>query len=310
MYERQISLIGKESQKILSKKTIAILGLGALGSNSANLLARAGINLKLIDFDTIDETNLLSQSLYSYSDLKKSKAETAFKKLKEINPLIKIEFINALIDDSNLSLLNSDLVLDCTDNISTRLLINEYCYKNKIPLVHSAVLGYKGVIYNSLNSQPCLSCIYKSFSDEEKCEDFGVLNTIVSLISSISSNEAIKILLKENYEKSLLRINIKDNSIAKINVKKDRNCICCGIGKSLDFKKYRLCKNESSFSITPLKNTKIDEEKIRKSFKIKEVTNNSIIASYKNNDLIIYKNGKIIGNNFNKSIISLIYEDG
>ena len=309
MYERQISLIGKESQLNLNKKTITILGLGALGSNSANLLARAGINLKLIDFDTIDETNLLSQSLYNYNDLKKNKAETAYKKLKEINPLISINFINAIIDDSNLELLKSDLVLDCTDNISTRLLINEYCYKNKIPLVHSAVIGYKGVIYNSLDNQPCLSCIYKSFSNEEKCETFGVLNTIVSLISSIASNEVIKILLKENYEKALLRIDIKNNEIEKIITKKDKNCICCGLGESISFKTYKLCKNETSFIITPLKKIQINESNL-KNFKIKEKTNNSFLVSYKNQDLIIYKNGKIIGNNFKKDIINLIYENG
>jgi molybdopterin/thiamine biosynthesis adenylyltransferase len=310
MYERQIALIGKKNQKTLLNKTVTIIGLGSLGSNAANLLARSGVNLKLIDFDEIDETNLLSQSLYDFSDIGKKKAKISALKLMKINPLVKIKYYDALIDDSNLSLLDSDLVLDCTDNMATRLLINEYCYKNKIPLVHSAVIGYKGVIFNVISS-PCLSCIYKSFSDSEKCEDFGVLNTSVSLISSLAVNEIIKILLKKDHETSLLRINLESNTLQKIKVKQDKNCSCCGIGKSINYKQFKVCNNKKVSTITPIKNIKLDFKKLK--FNVINRTDNSITIKEDNIQLIIYSNGKILANtSFNKirDLISLIYENG
>ncbi|MBI4158940.1 HesA/MoeB/ThiF family protein [Candidatus Woesearchaeota archaeon] len=211
--------IGKKGQNILSKKIVTIVGLGALGTNTSSLLARSGINLKLIDFDKIDITNLQRQSLYEESDINKQKVTTSLNKLKKINSEIKIEIFNERLNDANLNLLKSDLVIDCTDNLTTRFLINDYCY-NKIPWIHTAAIKHTGVIFNILPKKPCLKCIYKKNLDLERCEEFGVLNTIVSLISSIAATQAIKILLKKDPEESLLRFNIWDNEIEKIKIKK------------------------------------------------------------------------------------------
>lgn len=225
-YSRQERLkeIGKKGQKTLSKKTVTIVGLGALGTNTALLLARAGINLKLIDFDKVDLTNLQRQSLYEESDINKEKSKTSLSKLKQINSEIKIESCNERLNNSNLNLLNSDLVIDCTDNLTTRFLINDYCY-NKIPWIHTAAIKYTGVIFNILPKKPCLKCIYKKNLDLERCEEYGVLNTTVSLTSSIAVTQAIKILLKKEPEESLIRFNIWKNEIEKINIKK--NCEKC-----------------------------------------------------------------------------------
>jgi len=220
-YSRQERLkeIGGKGQSILSKKTVTIVGLGALGTNTAQLLARSGINLKLIDFDKVDLTNLQRQALYEESDINKQKVKTSFNKLKKINSEIKIEIFNERLNNNNLNLLNSDLVIDCTDNLTARFLINDYCY-NKIPWIHTAAIKYTGVIFNILPKKPCLKCIYKTNLDLERCEEFGVLNTIVSLTSSIAATQAIKILLKKPIEESLIRFNIWSNEIEKIKVNK------------------------------------------------------------------------------------------
>lgn len=220
-YSRQERLleIGKKGQKILSKKTVTIVGLGALGTNTAQLLARAGINLKLIDFDKVDLTNLQRQALYEESDINKEKSKTSLNKLKKINSEIKIEIFNERLSNNNLKLLESDLVIDCTDNLTTRFLINDYCY-NKIPWIHTAAIKYTGVIFNILPKKPCLKCIYKKNLDLERCEEYGVLNTIVSLTSSIAATQAIKILLTKPIEESLIRFNIWNNEIEKIKIKK------------------------------------------------------------------------------------------
>lgn len=218
-YARQTAFLGKQAQKELSKKTVAIVGLGALGTNTSSLLARAGIHLKLIDFDKIDLTNLQRQSLYDEKDINKQKAVISKNKLKQINSEISITFFNERLNDSNLKLLDSDLVIDCTDNLTTRLLINDYCY-NKIPWIHTAAIRETGVIFNILKNKPCLRCIYKKNIDLERCEEFGVLNSIVSLTSSIAVTQAIKILLNKNPEKNLIRFNIWSNNLEKIKVSK------------------------------------------------------------------------------------------
>ena len=110
-------------------------------------------------------------------------------------------------------------MIDCTDNLTARFLINDYCY-NKIPWIHTAAIKYTGVIFNILPKKPCLKCIYKTNLDLERCEEFGVLNTIVSLTSSIAATQAIKILLKKPIEESLIRFNIWSNEIEKIKVNK------------------------------------------------------------------------------------------
>lgn len=223
-YARQERLIGKKAQKELSKKTVTIVGLGALGTNASSLLARAGINLKLIDFDKIDLTNLQRQSLYTEKDINNKKATVSKNKLKQINSEISITSFNERLNYSNLNLLDSDLVIDCTDNLTARFLINDYCY-NKIPWIHTAAIKETGVIFNILKNKPCLKCIYKKNIDLDRCEEFGVLNSIVSLTSSIAVTQAIKILLNKNPETSLIRFNIWSNNLEKIKVSK--NCEKC-----------------------------------------------------------------------------------
>ena len=223
-YSRQVALIGKQAQNKLSKKTVTILGLGALGSNIANLLARAGINLKLIDFDIVDLTNLQRQALYSEEDINKPKVIAAKERLSKINSEINIQIFNEKLTESNLKILNSDLIIDCTDNLTARFLLNDYCY-NKIPWIHTAAIKYTGVVYFILPKKPCLKCIYSKNTDIDNCQELGVLNTITALIASIASTQAINFLTNNKTEESMIRFNIQENKLEKIKV--TRRCKKC-----------------------------------------------------------------------------------
>jgi len=248
--------IGKKGQQKLRKSTLAIVGLGALGSNSAELLARAGIGkLLLIDRDIVELSNLQRQSLFDENDVGKAKAASAKEHLSRINSDINIDFF---IDDLNFENIvkilskNIGLILDCTDNLETRFLINDFSVKNKIPFVYSSAVGSKGYVFNIVpNKTPCLRCFLKEASQLDTCETAGVLNTITNLISSIQVNEAIKILLNKKLnaserderelarrsrkhltrsqlpEKNLLFFDIWNNEMSKIKVNKNKNCICC-----------------------------------------------------------------------------------
>src|SRR3989338_8417778 len=239
--------IGKEGQEKLKKSTIAIVGLGALGTNSAELLARAGIGkLLLIDRDIVELSNLQRQSLFEENDVGKPKALSAKEHLNKINNEVEFDvFVDDLSYDNIYDLIpikksndekntnknkkNISLILDCTDNLETRFLINDYCIKNKIPFIYSSAVGSKGYVFNVIpNKTPCLRCFLKEAAQLDTCETVGVLNTITNLISSIQVNEALKILLNKNdVEKSLLFFDIWKNELIKIKVNKNKNCICC-----------------------------------------------------------------------------------
>ena len=235
-YIRQeiFSEIGKKGQSKLRKSSVAIIGLGALGSIAAELLTRAGIGkLILTDRDIVELSNLQRQSLYDEHDIGKPKAMAAKEKLKKINSEIEIKIfvddlnynnINKIIKDKN-----ADLILDCTDNLETRFLINDFSVKNKIPFIYSSAVGSKGYVFNIVpdKNNPCLRCFLKDAAQLDTCETTGVLNTITHLIPSIQVNEAIKILLRKDFEKNLLFFDVWKNELMKIKINKNKNCECC-----------------------------------------------------------------------------------
>ncbi|MBS3171330.1 HesA/MoeB/ThiF family protein [Candidatus Woesearchaeota archaeon] len=227
-YMRQEKLIGKKNQELLSKKTVSIIGLGALGSVSAELLARAGIKkLVLIDRDNIELHNLQRQSLYIEEDVGKSKAVVIKEKLNKINKDIEIVSYFDNLDNENINLIKSDLILDCTDNLESRFLINEFSIKNKIPFIYASAIGTEGYLFNIVQNNACFNCIFKEIQGLETCETFGVLNSTTHLISSLQVNEAIKILLNQEYEKNLLYFNLKNNELIKIRINKSKDCSVC-----------------------------------------------------------------------------------
>ena len=224
--------IGKKGQEKLGKSTIAVVGLGALGSVSAQLLARAGIGKVIsVDRDVVELSNLQRQSLFDEKDIGKPKALAAKEHLAKINSDVKIDFFIEDLNYENIEKLFSGktgLILDCTDNLETRFLINDFSVKNRIPFIYASAVGSKGYVFDAIPGKTaCLRCFLKQASQLDTCETIGVLNTITNLISSIQVNEAIKILLNKDYEKELLFFDLWKNESIKIKVNRNKNCVCC-----------------------------------------------------------------------------------
>jgi adenylyltransferase/sulfurtransferase len=267
----------------LRKKTITIVGLGSLGSFTALLLAKNGINLNLIDFDKVSIENLSSQ-LYSRKDLKKYKTKALSKYLKKINPEINIKSINKRLISSNLKLLDSDLVIDCTDNLDTRFIIDSYVQK---PWIHTAAIKTIGLVYVVRNS---LSDLYNAKVSEDSCEQHGILNTAANMVASIAATQAIKILLEKDYEKDLIRFDIWNNSFDKVKVKPRKH------SKPLIIK---LCKNNYSVNI----NKKINLNNLSKEYKTTLRNKNIIMIKSENTKIIINNKGYIIFEDSNKEFV-------
>ncbi len=230
-YSRQVVFkkIGDKGQKTIRKSKVAIIGLGGLGTNSANLLARAGIGgLILVDRDVVELSNLQRQTLFTEDDIGKPKAVQVEKHLKEINPEVEIKVYSIDLTKDNVKKIKTDLILDCTDNLNTRYLINEYAIKAKIPWVHATCVKDLGEVFSVMPGKACYRCVYGDAQSLESCNSVGVLNTIVTMTSAIQVNEALKILLGKEYCMNLIRINIWKPELKLIKVRKNPKCNACG----------------------------------------------------------------------------------
>jgi molybdopterin-synthase adenylyltransferase len=230
-YSRQLLYknIGKNGQEKLKHSHVFIIGTGALGTVCSELLVRAGIGkTTLIDKDRIELSNLQRQFLFDESDVGKYKAKTSKEKLTKINSNVKIEAYSKILTSENISSIikKPDIVLGCTDNLISRFLLNDYCKKHNIHFVSGMVAGDKGYIFNILPGKPCFSCIYSKESCFN-CNSIGIINSASAIIGSIMAKEAIKILLGKKPEQNLLHVDIWNNTITKIKVKKNKTCKAC-----------------------------------------------------------------------------------
>ncbi len=194
-YSRQIALFGTKAQEKLKHSTVALVGIGGLGSFVATLLAFAGIGkLIIIDDGVVDLPDLNRQILYRWQDIGKKKVQCAKVALKAINPHIEIVAIDSKLDRSIAHILRaSDAVVDCLDNWPARILLNDICVNLGLPLVHGGVRGLSGQVMVILPGKTaCLRCILRGA--EEKTKMVPILGATVGVIGSIQAMETIKIL--------------------------------------------------------------------------------------------------------------------
>jgi len=222
-------VLGKNAEQ-LKDKNVVIIGVGGLGCTVANLLARLQVNLTLIDYDVVSLSNLERQILYDKDDLSKKKVKVAQKKLEQFT---NIKIIDEGIEENNIKKLipkNTDLMIDCTDNVKTRLILNRYCIKNKINWIYSGAICNIGAIYfiDNKNNGPCYECMQQDKDGQTSCE-IGVLNSLVVMVASMTVNIAVNYLTNGKIEDKLIRINMNDNNLIKINVKKNIKCSACGM---------------------------------------------------------------------------------
>ena len=204
-YSRQMlfGAFGREGQERLVQASAVLVGCGAIGAATANLLVRAGIGrLRILDRDFVEPSNLQRQTLFDESDARDAlpKAVAAERKLQAVNSEVRVEVIVADLTPRNTPELLADfpLILDGTDNFETRFLINDFAVKTVTPWIYAAAVASYGVTMTIRPGQTaCLACLLESSADmglEETCDTIGVLGPIVNLIASLEAAEALKLL--------------------------------------------------------------------------------------------------------------------
>ncbi len=200
-YDRQARLpqIGVEGQVRLKASHVLIVGLGGLGSTAAQSLAGAGVgHLALCDFDRLNRSNLHRQFLYAYDDVGQAKAELAARRLRQANPFISVSAHGERFGSSLLD--GCDVVLDCSDNLETKLRLSDACVAARIRLVSASVHRFDGQLLtvDPGNAAGCLRCLWPDLADPaavDTCSESGVLGALPALLGTMQALEAIKLIV-------------------------------------------------------------------------------------------------------------------
>jgi adenylyltransferase/sulfurtransferase len=240
-YSRQILFagIGEKGQTRLAQASAIIVGCGAIGAASANLLVRAGLGrLSIVDRDFVEPSNLQRQTLFDEADARETlpKAIAAERKLRAINSSVSV---NGIVSDLTPNtaeelLAGFDLILDGTDNFETRFVVNDFAVKHDKPWIYAAAVGSYGTTLTILPGiTACLACLLESGGAaqglEETCDTVGVLGSIVNLIASLEAAEAMKLLAgrEEALHSRLLSCDVWAGRFQSIHVARNPDCRVC-----------------------------------------------------------------------------------
>ena len=238
-YSRHLIIpdVGMAGQKRLKNAKVLIVGAGGLGSPALLYLAAAGVGtLGIVDFDTVDESNLQRQIIHGVSDIGRSKAESARDSITEVNPYVNVILHKERLDSSNAMEIFApyDLIVDGTDNFATRYLVNDACVLLHKPYVWGSIYRFDGqasVFWADYG--PCYRCLYPEPPPPgmvPSCAEGGVLGVLCASIGSIQVNEAIKLItgIGEPLAGRLMIYDALEMSYRTVRVKKDPECAVCG----------------------------------------------------------------------------------
>lgn len=232
-YDRQIMLkgLGRDGQEKLKKARVFVAGAGGLGSPISLYLAVAGVgNIRIVDHDTIELSNLNRQIMHGDGDIGKRKTDSAMQKLKGLNKDVNVEAVAKTITEENVAELvdDCDLIVDAMDNLPTRYVLNRAAIEKKIPFFHGAVYGFEGRAMTVIPGKTaCLWCVYQGRVTQGK---FPVIGVAPAVIGCLQATEVIKYLtgIGELLTSQLLMYDGLNLEFTKLEVKRDPNCQHCG----------------------------------------------------------------------------------
>jgi adenylyltransferase/sulfurtransferase len=226
--------IGTRGQQAFSKADVVIIGLGALGCVSADLLVRAGVGrVRLVDRDVVEMVNLQRQTLYSESDVDRPKAEAAAERLRRVNSSIRIDAVPRDVHSGTVTDIveGASLIVDGTDNFETRFLLNEAALDRGMPFIYGGAIAMYGMVL-AIRS-PDTAC-FRCFNPKAlpsgslpTCETAGIFNPVSAQVGALQAAEALRLLLGENPSGDLLVVDGWRPEIQRIHVARGTDCPAC-----------------------------------------------------------------------------------
>ena len=201
-YSRHLQLndIGTAGQLKLKQSKVLVVGAGGLGCSALLYLTAAGVgSIGIIDHDTISRSNLQRQVIYGISSIGKHKVDVAIKHLSDINPNIELNPYNYQLSSTNASQIikEYDLIIDCSDNLPTRYIINDACVLNNKPFIYGAIYKFEGqiAVFN-YNNGPTYRCLFdENEQNIPNCSELGVIGTLPGIIGTMQADEALKLII-------------------------------------------------------------------------------------------------------------------
>lgn len=317
-YSRQILFapIGRTGQERLAKSRVAIVGMGALGTVSANHMVRAGVGfVRIIDRDFVEPSNLQRQMLYDEEDARQHlpKAIAAHAKLTRINSDVTIEPVVADLTAYNAEslLADVDLVLDATDNFQVRYLVNDVCVKHGIPWVYGGAVSATGT-FTAIRPgiTPCLRCLFPEAptpGEMATCDTAGVIGPIIHIIASYQATEAFKLLVGDEAALNpyLEHFDLWNNQHQQIKVSGSRRADCPTCGQrqfsflqpdSQDGQAVSLCGRDT-VQISPAADASLDLEKLAERLSpLGQVERNKFLLRFHADPhtLVVFPDGRVL----------------
>ncbi|OVE74679.1 hypothetical protein BVX95_01490, partial [archaeon D22] len=287
--------IGKAGQKRISDTTVSIVGCGALGSNSAEIMARAGVKkIILIDGDKVEESNLQRQAMYTKKDVGSYKVEALKEHILSVRDDIEVEIHKEFLAENNVDLIKSDMILDGLDNLKTRFMINEFAKKKNIPYVFGATIKSEGMVYSVLPKRPCFECVFKNSKDFESCESQGILASAAKTVASIQCVEAIKIIMGEKFRPNLIKFNLWDNNFLSLKTKFNSNCSICNKKETkLPSFEIKECETKAMYRVKLKERKHLDMSKLQ-DFEVVMDGGMIVIVSIDGHEVIVHDYGELI----------------
>jgi len=316
-YSRQqlFSPIGENGQQQLNEKHVLIIGVGALGSASAEALVRAGIGkLTIIDRDYVEWSNLQRQQLYTEQDAQEKvpKVIAAKKRLQSINAEVEV---NAYILDASSEKLpelleNVDLLMDATDNFDIRFMLNDLAQKYQIPWIYGSCVSSYGATYTIVPGKtPCLHCLLKVMPNTTgmTCDTVGIISPAVQIVAAYQVAEAFKILVGDEkaLRKTYLTFDVWQNQHYEMNVEKLRkeDCPSCGENPTYPYLSFEnqtklevLCGRDA-IQIRPPKPVQYNLEQLAVQLRpYGEIQQNPYLLSLQAADyrIVIFQDGRVV----------------
>jgi molybdopterin/thiamine biosynthesis adenylyltransferase len=234
IFSRQFILQNFNEENILklNKAKIAIIGLGGIGCPLAQYLVSSSVkNLTFFDGDMIEKSNLARQILYTLEDVGKYKSLVAREKLLTTNPNSNITAYSKFLKKENLNLLlESDIIIDATDDWYTSKLINKFCLQKSLIYIFSSAINYNIQIclFDNKKNHVCLNCLFPNEEDADlaRCDTVGISSICAGIAGLVTAQKTINTLLNTKDENNILTlINTSDFSISNINIKNNVNCV-------------------------------------------------------------------------------------
>ncbi|MEK3805624.1 thiazole biosynthesis adenylyltransferase ThiF [Metabacillus sp. SLBN-84] len=316
-YSRQqlFAPIGEKGQKEIINSHVLVIGAGALGTASSEMLVRGGVGrITIVDRDYVEWSNLQRQQLYTEQDAKERmpKSAAAERRLASINSEVKIR---GVIDDVTADSIfdychDADMILDATDNFETRMLINDAALKQGIPWVYGACVGSYGLTYTVIPGEgPCLSCLIKQIPMEgQTCDTAGIISPAVQITASYQTAEVLKWLTGEKsaMRRELLSFDVWRNQFSKISVAKVKSpsCPSCGEDPLYPYltwdksaKASVLCGRDT-VQIRPAEARSLDFQSLAKQLEraAQKITANPYLLSFQagENRVVVFRDGRAL----------------